>query len=130
METIPGKSLNELGDTEIPYISAINELEKLEKLWNPRDKLKCLMMMQSLMRSSVVEFYRGREELSSMDDELPIVIFIVLKSKYSNLPADLNFIEHYISFESDAEYERRLLVNLSNSIQFILTELEKAWKSQ
>jgi hypothetical protein len=108
------------GDT--PYRNAINDLEKLEKLWNPREKLNALLKTQSLMRSSVVEFFRGKEELSCMDDELPIMIFIVLMAKVPLLPGDLAFIEDYISYEPEHDYEQRLLINLRVSIQFICKE--------
>lgn len=57
-----------------------------------------------------------------MDDELPIVIFIVLRTQNNNFPADLQFIEHYINFEHDNDYEARLLTNLRVSLQFICKE--------
>eukprot|EP01017_Pseudomicrothorax_dubius_P028539 TRINITY_DN3392_c0_g1_i7.p1 TRINITY_DN3392_c0_g1~~TRINITY_DN3392_c0_g1_i7.p1 ORF type:complete len:505 (-),score=100.34 TRINITY_DN3392_c0_g1_i7:133-1647(-) len=116
--------LKEIPDMAMPYASAIIELDKMEKLRNPREKLNCLLMLQSLMRSSVVDYYKGKEELASMDDELPIVIFIVLCSDNHNLPADLNLIEDYISFENDFDHEQRLLTNIKVSVQYIAKE----WK--
>jgi hypothetical protein len=116
------RRLYQLADNEIPYSSATNELDKLEKLWNPREKLNCLLMMQSLMRSCVVDFYKGKEELQSMDDELPITIFIVLNTKNTNLAADLNFIEDYISRAAEFDYEQKLITNLKCAIQYISNE--------
>lgn len=38
------------------------------------------MMMRSMMRAEVIDFHNGKEELLSMDDELPVVIYIILMS--------------------------------------------------
>lgn len=75
-----------------------------------------------------MEYYHGKEELSSLDDELPIVIFIVFKTSNVNLPADLQLIENYISYESEHDYEQRLLINIRVSIQFICNEFEDELK--
>ena len=61
-----------------PYNHAIRELEKISYCESPREKLKCIMMMKSMMKASVIDFHSAKEELASMDDELPIIIYIIL----------------------------------------------------
>ncbi len=36
--------------------------------------------MRSMMRAAVIDFHKGKEELNSMDDELPVCIYIILAS--------------------------------------------------
>lgn len=72
-----------------PYNEAIRELEKITLVSSPREKLKCTMMMRSMMRAGVIDFHKGKEELASMDDELPIVIYIILMANIPNLFTEL-----------------------------------------
>jgi len=65
----------------LPYCLAIEELNKLDKFDKPREKLKVVTAMLCLMRLSVIEFSKGNLRLGSMDDELPIIIYIVLMSR-------------------------------------------------
>jgi hypothetical protein len=46
-------------------------------------------MMRTFMKLEVYDFYKGKEELVSMDDELPIYIYIVLNSDVENIFAEL-----------------------------------------
>lgn len=107
---------------QIPYIDAINELSKLSKLKCPREKLGVLLMMHSLMKSAVVDFHKGKEEVCSMDEELPIMIYILLHAKMENAAAELNFVDDYVQFDPTLESEKRLMTNLRVSIQYIADE--------
>lgn len=42
------------------------------------------------MRAGVIDFHKGHEELASMDDELPIVIYIILIADIPHLFTELN----------------------------------------
>jgi len=42
------------------------------------------------MRAGVIDFHKGQEELASMDDELPIVIYIILMADVENLFTELS----------------------------------------
>ncbi len=97
---------------QIPYIDAINELSKLSKLKSPREKLGVLLMAHSLMKSAVVDFHKGKEEVCSMDEELPIMIYILLHAKMENAAAELNFVDDYVQFDPTLESEKRLMTNL------------------
>lgn len=123
-EELLDKPLKDLHEAEVPYAHAIKELDKMEKLWNPREKLNCMLMMQSLMRSSVVDHFHGKVELTSTEDELPLIIYTVLKSRHLNLPSDLDLVQDYLKCEPDSDYEMRLITNIRVSIQYISDE----WK--
>jgi hypothetical protein len=32
------------------------------------------------MKTAIIDFYNGKEEIQTMDDELPIIIFIILNT--------------------------------------------------
>lgn len=48
------------------------------------------MMMRSMMRAGVIDFHKGEEEFTRVEDELAIIIFIVLMSDIPNLFTELN----------------------------------------
>jgi hypothetical protein len=49
----------------------------------PREKLQCLSDAFCALKTAVADFHKGRFELSSMDDVLPLSIYTV---SISNLP--------------------------------------------
>jgi len=108
----------------VPYIDAINELGKLSRLKSPREKLGILLMMHSLMKSAVVDFHKGKEEMYSMDDELPIMIYILLRANLKNGFAEFSFVDDYVQFDHTLESEKRLMTNLKVSLQYIADEWE------
>lgn len=77
-------------------------------------------MMHSLMKSAVVDFHKGKEEMYSMDDELPIMIYILLRANLKNGFAEFNFIDDYVQFDPSLESEKRLMTNLKVSDVFII----------
>lgn len=107
---------------QLPYIDALNELSKLPKLKSPREKLGVLLMMHSLMKSAVVDFHKGKEEVYSMDEELPIMIYILLHSQIENISAEFSFVDDYVQFDPALESEKRLMTNLQVSLQYIADE--------
>lgn len=64
------------------------------------------------MRAEVIDFYKGKEELVSMDDELPVNIFIVLMCNIKNIFAEFSFVEDFINLDPTIESEKRLITNL------------------
>ena len=104
--------INKLEEHEVPYIDAINEIRKISNLKAPKEKLGALLMMHSLMKSAVVDFHRGKEEVCSMDDELPILIYILSQANLKNGAAEFNLIDDYVQLDPSLESERRLMTNL------------------
>lgn len=89
-----------------------------------------------MMKTSVVDFHKGKLELNTMDDELPITIYVLSQVKVESLMAELSFVEDYVKFFQEYESELRLMTNLKVkcrvrnlnfakvSIQYIIDE----WK--
>ncbi len=109
---------------QLPYIDAINEINKVQGLKAPREKLGAFLMMHSLMKSAVVDFHKGKEEVCSMDEELPILIYILVQCKLENAAAEFNFVDDYVQFDPNLESEKRLMTNLKVSLQYIANEWE------
>lgn len=105
-----------------PYQLAIHEFSKIPKERNPYEKLSTILMMYNLMRFAIVDYHQGKEELGSMDDELPILIFIISRCKVKNLSAHLNFINDYVNHQGTMETEERIMMNLIVSFAFIVDE--------
>ena len=97
---------------DFPYIDAIRELEKVSTSKCLRDKFDFIVSSNTVMKMRVIDYYHGKEELSTMDEELPILIFVVLHTKISNLFSQLNLIDEYLSTFPDFEVEKRFLMNL------------------
>lgn len=95
-----------------PYEAAIIELNKLNFAKAPCEKLTILLMANSMMKTSVVDFHKGKLELSTMDDELPLTIYVLSQTKIENLMAELCFVDDYIRFFQEYESEMRLITNL------------------
>lgn len=95
-----------------PYEGAINELKKLNFAQAPCEKLTVLLMANSMMKTAVVDFHKGKLELSTMDDELPITIYVLSQTKVESLMAELSFVDDYIRFFQEYESELRLMTNL------------------
>ena len=56
-------------------------------------------MIQNKVNALVDFHHNGRVELASMDDELPILIYIVLHSDVPNMLAEMRFIEDFIRLD-------------------------------
>jgi hypothetical protein len=47
-----------------------------------------------------------------MDDELPVVIYILLNSKIPNLFTEISIIDEFVHLDPSIETEKRLITNL------------------
>jgi len=99
-----------------PYFAAINDLNKLNLFWNPREKLNTLLSAVSQLKSAIVDFHYGKIELESMDDQLPLLIYIVLQSTVTDFVSELKFIEDFISFDQQLDDESQLITNILVSV--------------
>lgn len=64
------------------------------------------------MKINVLDYHKAKEELVSMDDELPIIIYIIIMSSIKNLISKLQFLSDYIQYDPNIESEKRLITNL------------------
>lgn len=102
-----------------PYLKAVWEIDKLSKTCTPREKLSCFLMMHSHMKSAVVDFHHGNVEIESMDDQLPMIIFILVFTDAPNLISNIAFVEDFIRFDSSLESEKRLMTNIRVKLHFL-----------
>ena len=61
----------------IPYHESIKSLSSISSFTSPREKLETVVDFFSNMKASIVDYWKGKVELTTMDDILPLVIFTV-----------------------------------------------------
>ncbi|CAG9313575.1 unnamed protein product [Blepharisma stoltei] len=105
-----------------PYAEAIEALKKLEQTCVPVEKLNCLLTMVGAMKTCVLDYSKGKDELNSMDDELPVLMYIVIKSQTQFISAELALISDYVA--TKFENEKRIIINLEGAVRYIADELE------
>ena len=69
--------------------TAINYINEIDEKYTPVDKLKCLGKVLSILQNSIT-FCSGKDELG-VDDTIPPLIYILIKSKPKNLISNYNF---------------------------------------
>jgi hypothetical protein len=102
----------------MPYRSAILEVQRMPSVKSPREKLSILLMTHSLMKSLVVDYHKGKEEIGSMDEELPLLIYIMLNANIDNLAAELHFVEDYVNVDPMLESDKRLMTNFTVNLGY------------
>ena len=82
LEIKPQFQLIPEGESKIytPYLPAINKLSSIHFNLSLREKLKVVQEYYSALKVCCYEFHRGKQEIATMDDILPVIIFTVLKS--------------------------------------------------
>lgn len=51
-----------------------------------------------------------------MDDELPVIIFIIINSNIKNIISEVYMLEDYMNIDQTVESEKRLVINLKVKI--------------
>ena len=67
-----------LVDSEVPYAETIELFNKIGTLTAPLEKLNCWLSSMACMKTTVLDYWKSKEELGTMDDELPVIIYIVV----------------------------------------------------
>jgi len=64
------------------------------------------------LKTSILDLTGGQSELDSMDDLLPLSIYITTQINIKNVVAEVNIIEDYFRFSKDCiDKESRVLTN-------------------
>jgi len=72
------------------------------------------------MKTAIVDYWKGKVELSTMDDVLPLTIYAVAMAELSHPASEFNLMEDYLRIhERGFELERKLLTNFDVSIRYI-----------
>ena len=76
------------------------------------------------MRSRFLEYTSGKDELISMDDELPIIIYIVTQVNIGNIFVELNMVDDYIKTSmKDEIMQNKMVTNMLSSLIYLV----KTW---
>lgn len=111
-----------LGDLPTPYKEAIDMLSKLKEFNTPTEKLNCLLSAVAAMKTAVVDYWHAKEELDAMDDQLPVLIFIVVCSAVESPAAEVRLLQDYTRQSNGFDNELQLLTNFEVSVRYIAQE--------
>ena len=112
---------------DLPYKSVIDILSMISFERSLRKKFEILTTASLEIRTCVLEYSNGKHELDSMDDELPIIIYIATQIKVANVFAELNIVDDYFRIISrDDLMQNKMITNLLSSLIYIT----KNWNSE
>ena len=112
---------------DFPYKSVIDILSMISFERSLRKKFEILTTASLEIRTCVLEYSNGKHELDSMDDELPIIIYIATQIKVANIFAELNIVDDYFRIISrDDLMQNKMITNLLSSLIYIT----KNWNSE
>ena len=112
------------GKESLPYKNVIENINKITLEKSLKNKFEILTQSSLEMRNYILEYTSGKNELESMDDELPIIIYISTQVKIENLIAELNMIDDYIkSAMRDELIQNKMVTNILSSLLYI----RKSW---
>ena len=115
------------GTDDIPYKSVIDIVNMVPLEKSLKKKFEILTKGSLEIRTCILEYTNGKYELESMDDELPIIIYIATQVKVVNLFAELNIIDDYLKIIlRDDLIQNKMVTNLLSSLMFIT----KFWNSE
>lgn len=123
MSEAPISSRSERKNTA--YSAAIKDIERIQSCNNPADMLACLSASFGSLKSAVVDFSKGKYELSEMDDVLPISIYVVAMAELSHPSSHRNMMEDYLrSNQRGYDLERKLICNFDCAVRYIANDWE------
>lgn len=107
----------------IPYHESIKSLSSISSYTSPREKLDAVIDFFSNMKSSIVDYWKGKVELTTMDDILPLVIYTVWYCNWENFASEINFLKDFVKFAGNetTESAERTLTNIEMGIQYVNT---------
>ena len=103
----------------IPFRSTIDNLNKIEIEQNPHIKFKTLIEAGLELRNTALGSSNGKNDINSMDDELPIFIYCLTQISTKNALAEYYMINDYIQYSRMIIKESQVLANYISSILFI-----------
>ena len=103
----------------LPFKSTIDYINKIEYEQNPKSKFDTLIEAGLELRNTILGCHGGKNELNSMDDELPIFIYCSTQTTIKNAPAEYHMVEDYLHFASAELDESKVVTNVMSSILFI-----------
>ena len=112
------------GNDDFPYKNVIDNINKISYEKYLKNKFQILTQSSLEMRSYILEYTSGKDELISMDDELPIIIYVTTQINVENLFAELNMINDYVKCTMrDDLVQNKMVTNLLSGLVYI----NKTW---
>ena len=112
------------GNDDYPYKNVIDNINKISYEKYLKNKFQILAQSSLEMRSYILEYTSGKDELVSMDDELPIIIYVTTQVSVENLFVELNMINDYVKCTMrDDLVQNKMVTNLLSSLLYI----SKSW---
>ena len=109
------------GEDKIPFKITIELINKIEYEQVPKKKFETLTESALELRNSILDYTKGKLELESMDDELPLCMYLVTQIKVSNFLAELNLIQDYLQYTlRDKMIQNKVVTNLISSTLYII----------
>lgn len=106
-----------------PFLASIAEFSRVVLYNTPSEKLRCLQSLLVMLRSQAFESSQ-KDEIISMDDELPIIVYVTLMAEVENIYAEIQFVEDFITNDEALENEKKIITNIRVSLDYIARE----WK--
>ena len=108
------------GNDDFPYINVIENINKISFEKYLKNKFQILTQSSLEMRNYILEYTSGKDELISMDDELPIIIYVTTQINIENVYAELNMLNDYIKCTMrDDLVQNKMVTNLLSSLVYI-----------
>ena len=124
MQILELKDKFKLDQATAPYGSAIESFNMVQVCQTPLDKLNSLLEGVTFMKTCVVDYWKGKLELSTMDDQLPVMIYIVSQVKAPTFVSQIILLKDYISGSLGFDNETKLLTDIDSAISFIIKDLK------
>ena len=118
-----------ISNDSIPFKPVIENTNKIPLEKCLKNKFKIMTQCSLEIRECILEYTGGKHELESMDDELPIIIYLVTQINVENLFAELNMIDDYIKCTMrDELIQNKMVTNLLSSLNYISNKWDKKSK--
>ena len=119
-----------ISNDPIPFMPVIENINKLQLEKCLKNKFKIITQSSLEIRNCILEYTGGKYELESMDDELPIIIYLVTQIDIENLFAELYMIDDYIKCTMrDELIQNKMVTNLLSSLSYISLKWDKKTNS-
>ena len=119
-----------ISNDPIPFMPVIENINKLQLEKCLKKKFKIITQSSLEIRNCILEYTGGKYELESMDDELPIIIYLVTQINIENLFAELYMIDDYIKCTMrDELIQNKMVTNLLSSLSYISLKWDKKTNS-
>ena len=113
------------GKDKYPFQYVIDIINKISFEKSLKRKFETITQASLELRNCVLDYTNCKFELESMDDELPITIYITTQIKVDNIFAELFMIDDYIKYSlRDTSKQNKMITNLLSSLMYI----SKDWK--